>query len=241
MATYTSRGTNGDVVLYNPVPEAEYMYGCVPTAVGMLLGYYDLYGYRGTALTNVISGTVSLKSRGTDGNKYNMNEFDTALGCAIASKEYVYRFYSHDDINTLTANNPVSNYNPTTSQDELPYSFAADGVSMNTSVWNCLADYLGTGQYWRGNGNLSTTNSYCTLEDLLGYTFVVSIDDGTTHKTIDYQNTAMLYGLDLYVKDKGYSLDYEITGAYVVDAWRIPGVEEPGGLPSVGSHRVGHD
>ena len=24
-------------------------------------------------------------------------------------------------------------------------------------------------------------------------------------------------------------------------AWRIPGTEEPGGLPSVGSHRVEHD
>ena len=24
-------------------------------------------------------------------------------------------------------------------------------------------------------------------------------------------------------------------------AWRIPGMEEPGGLPSVGSHRVRHD
>ena len=24
-------------------------------------------------------------------------------------------------------------------------------------------------------------------------------------------------------------------------AWRIPGMEEPGGLPSTGSHRVGHD
>ena len=24
-------------------------------------------------------------------------------------------------------------------------------------------------------------------------------------------------------------------------AWRIPGIEEPGGLPSMGSHRVGHD
>ena len=23
--------------------------------------------------------------------------------------------------------------------------------------------------------------------------------------------------------------------------WRIPGTEEPGGLPSMGSHRVGHD
>ena len=24
-------------------------------------------------------------------------------------------------------------------------------------------------------------------------------------------------------------------------AWRIPGKAEPGGLPSMGSHRVGHD
>ena len=24
-------------------------------------------------------------------------------------------------------------------------------------------------------------------------------------------------------------------------AWRIPGTVEPGGLPSTGSHRVGHD
>ena len=24
-------------------------------------------------------------------------------------------------------------------------------------------------------------------------------------------------------------------------AWRIPGMEEPSGLPSMGSHRVGHD
>ena len=26
-----------------------------------------------------------------------------------------------------------------------------------------------------------------------------------------------------------------------VPAWRIPGMVEPGGLPSMGSHRVGHD
>ena len=24
-------------------------------------------------------------------------------------------------------------------------------------------------------------------------------------------------------------------------AWRIPGMGEPGGMPSMGSHRVGHD
>ena len=27
----------------------------------------------------------------------------------------------------------------------------------------------------------------------------------------------------------------------VLLAWRIPGTREPGGLPSMGSHRVGHD
>ena len=26
-----------------------------------------------------------------------------------------------------------------------------------------------------------------------------------------------------------------------LDAWRIPGTGEPGGLPSTGSHRVGHN
>ena len=29
--------------------------------------------------------------------------------------------------------------------------------------------------------------------------------------------------------------------AVIKTAWRIPGMEEPGGLPSMGSHRVGHD
>ena len=33
--------------------------------------------------------------------------------------------------------------------------------------------------------------------------------------------------------------DDSIRPAYL--AWRIPGTEEPGGLPSMGSHRVGHD
>ena len=28
---------------------------------------------------------------------------------------------------------------------------------------------------------------------------------------------------------------------FSVLAWRIPGRVEPGGLPSMGSHRVGHD
>ena len=32
-----------------------------------------------------------------------------------------------------------------------------------------------------------------------------------------------------------------MTAHSSVLAWRIPGTGEPGGLPSIGSHRVGHD
>ena len=36
--------------------------------------------------------------------------------------------------------------------------------------------------------------------------------------------------------------DYDIFIVHSsVLAWRIPGMGEPGGLPSLGSHRVGHD
>ena len=37
------------------------------------------------------------------------------------------------------------------------------------------------------------------------------------------------------------TLEKEMATHSSVLAWRIPGTGEPGGLPSVGSHRVGHD
>ena len=37
------------------------------------------------------------------------------------------------------------------------------------------------------------------------------------------------------------ALEKEMATHSSVLAWRIPGMGEPGGLPSVGSHRVGHD
>ena len=36
-------------------------------------------------------------------------------------------------------------------------------------------------------------------------------------------------------------LEKEMATHSSVLAWRIPGTGEPGGLPSLGSHRVGHD
>ena len=37
------------------------------------------------------------------------------------------------------------------------------------------------------------------------------------------------------------ALEKEMADHSGVLAWRIPGMGEPGGLPSMGSHRVGHD
>ena len=37
------------------------------------------------------------------------------------------------------------------------------------------------------------------------------------------------------------ALKKEMATHSSVLAWRIPGMGEPGGLPSLGSHRVGHD
>ena len=38
-----------------------------------------------------------------------------------------------------------------------------------------------------------------------------------------------------------HALEKEMATLSSVLAWRIPGTGEPGGLPSMGLHRVGHD
>ena len=38
-----------------------------------------------------------------------------------------------------------------------------------------------------------------------------------------------------------HALEKEMATHSSVLAWRIPGTAEPGGLPSMGSHEVGHD
>ena len=38
-----------------------------------------------------------------------------------------------------------------------------------------------------------------------------------------------------------HAMEKEMATHSSVLAWRVPGTAEPGGLPSTGSHRVGHD
>ena len=38
-----------------------------------------------------------------------------------------------------------------------------------------------------------------------------------------------------------HALEKEMATHFSILAWRVPGTEEPTGLPSMGSHRVGHN
>ena len=57
-----------DVVLPYEVPQVKSMYGCTATAMGMLLGYYDRYGYLGYNVSNLIKGDVELNARDYSGS-----------------------------------------------------------------------------------------------------------------------------------------------------------------------------
>ena len=48
-------------------------------------------------------------------------------------------------------------------------------------------------------------------------------------------------GFDLHFPNDMNALEKEMAVHSSVLAWRIPGMEEPGGLPSMGWQRVGHD
>ena len=45
----------------------------------------------------------------------------------------------------------------------------------------------------------------------------------------------------MQVKKQQLELEKEMATYSSILAWRIPGAGEPDGLPSMGSHRVGHD
>ena len=45
----------------------------------------------------------------------------------------------------------------------------------------------------------------------------------------------------VYIYIISFILEKEMATHSSILAWRIPGTGEPGGLPSMGSHRVGHD
>ena len=69
------------------------------------------------------------------------------------------------------------------------------------------------------------------------YSFLSHTDQQFTERAHTIQASFLSY-ICCLVRD---FLEKEMATHSSVLAWRIPGTEEPGGLPSMGLHRVGHD
>ena len=73
----------------------------------------------------------------------------------------------------------------------------------------------------------------CSLED--------AMDGGAWWATVHGVTKSRTRLSDFTFTFHFHALEKEMTTHSSVLAWRIPGTGEPHGLPSVGSHRVGHD
>ena len=90
---------------------------------------------------------------------------------------------------------------------------------LRTGEWDCLADFIGTGQVWRGNDNGKTTAlADTTLDALLGSgeSYKIDIVAGGKKKTVAGKFIDFKYGLHLFLKKFGYGLDGHDSKTYKV-------------------------
>ena len=183
--TVTELADTLDHVLTETVPTANYGPGCVASSIGMLLGYYDKYGYCGFDVSDLIPGEIELDSR---------NKADALLNTFIATSGYTSRFVGQSE------------------SAERPYTLTEQN-ELNTAAWDSLADWLGTGQKWRGNEDYATAYYYGSLDDVMESQDTYSVS-GTALpvKFADFK-----YGLSLFVESVNYKLNGELTGTVKAD------------------------
>ena len=84
--------------------------------------------------------------------------------------------------------------------------------------------------FWEGNGN---SLQYSCLEN--------PMDGGAWWAAVHGVASSRTWLSDFTFTFHFHALEREMATHSSVLAWRIPGTGEPGGLPSLGSHRVRHD
>ena len=104
--------------------------------------------------------------------------------------------------------------------------------SLNCIIWKSLINYLGfpSGSIGEGNG---TPLQYSCLEN--------PMDGGAWNAAVHGVAEGQTRLSDFTFTFHFHALEKEMATHSSILAWRIPGMGEPGGLPSMGLHRVGHD
>lgn len=123
----------GAVIL--KVPDYHWWYGCSPTSVGMIMGWYDRNGYDGCVYPDLIPGGTagfSTHVRDWDGLNYEWAaNGDTLASKTIASSGHIEDFYQE--------------------------GYLASGDDQYTGrPFDCLADFMGTSQDSDGRKNGAT-------------------------------------------------------------------------------------
>ena len=85
---------------------------------------------------------------------------------------------------------------------------------------------------WSGEGNGTPLQYSCLENPMDGWAWWAAVHGVAKSRTrlSDFTFTSHFH-----------ALEKEMATHSSVLAWRIPGTGEPGGLPTMGSHRVGHD
>ena len=101
------------------------------------------------------------------------------------------------------------------------------------SVYNVgdLGSILGLGRS-AGEGNGTPLQYFC-LENPMDRRAWYATVNGVTKSQARLSNFTFTFHF--------HALEKEMATHSSILTWRIPGMEQPGGLPSMGSHRVGHD
>ena len=111
-----------------------------------------------------------------------------------------------------------------------PSIFPSIRVFSNESVL-----YIRCSKYWRFRSSISLSNEYSGLISL-GGTGLISLQPKGLSRV--FSSTAVQKHRSSALN---LPLEKEMATHSSVLAWRIPGKGEPGGLLSMGSHRVRHD
>ena len=100
------------------------------------------------------------------------------------------------------------------------------------SPWNSPGQNTGVGSLSLGEGN-GTPLQYSCLEN--------PMDGGAWKAAVHGVAKSQTWLSDFTFTFHFHALEKEMATHSSVLAWRIPGTVKPGGLPSMGSHRVRHD
>ena len=95
-----------------------------------------------------------------------------------------------------------------------------------------LAIYFTHGSVYIGEGN-GTPFQYSYLKN--------PMDGGAWKAAVHGVGEGRTRLSDFTLTFHFHALEKEMATHSSVLAWRIPGTRKPGGLPSMGSHKVGHD